>query len=97
MEYIGVLPLTQNAEESFNIVILDVIYSMRQLWNINSFWTLDILDEDGNPIIYGVKLVAGINLLRQYPHIPFDLYLDPAIELNRTNITDLQVEIYEKD
>lgn len=97
MELIGTLPVTSNAEESFNIVILDVIYSMRQLWNTFGFWTLDIMDEDGNAIVYGVKLVAGINLLYQYPHIPFDLYIDQANEPTRNNITDIQIEIYEKD
>lgn len=96
MELIGTLPLTRNPEESFNIVVLGVVYSMRQLYNTVGFWTLDIMDEDGAPIVYGVKFVSGSFLLDQYPGVEFDLYIDSEIEPDRDNITKLQCEIYSK-
>ena len=92
-----ILPLTNNPEETFNISIFDIIYNFRQLWNEYSFWTLDLKDADGNILVYGVKIVAGEFLLQQYPDIPFDLKNDTAIDPNRNNLDEFQLEIIDKD
>jgi len=34
-------------------------------------WTVDIFDASGNPILQGVPLVTGADLLAQYPHLGF--------------------------
>jgi hypothetical protein len=34
-------------------------------------WTLDISDTIGNPLLLGVPLVTGADLLAQYPHLGF--------------------------
>ena len=34
-------------------------------------WVLDIADTDDAPIVSGIPLVTGINLLGQYPHLGF--------------------------
>lgn len=34
-------------------------------------WTLDIADADDVPIVQGIPLVTGANLLEQYPHLGF--------------------------
>lgn len=73
------LPLTLNPDESFQIVIFDNIYNMRQLWNTRGYWTLDIRDENNDPIVLGVKLVTGITLLKQYPNIRFDMKSDSLL------------------
>lgn len=34
-------------------------------------WTLDIADNSDQPIVQGIPLVTGANLLEQYPHLGF--------------------------
>ena len=93
------LSFTLNPEESFQIVIFDILYNLRQLWNTSGqYWTLDINDEDGNPLVLGVKLVTGIFLLKQYPQVRFDIksnniQADPG----RDDLTDFVFEITNKD
>jgi hypothetical protein len=38
-------------------------------------WTLDIADTAGNPIVSGLPLVTGCNLLAQYKHLGFGVGL----------------------
>lgn len=93
------LPLTLNPEESFQIVIFNVLYNMRQLWNTaGEYWILDIRDADGNALALGVKLVTGIFLLSQYPGIRFDLKSDSLLaDPTRDDLTDFVFEITNKD
>jgi hypothetical protein len=71
------LPLTLNPAETFQIEIFKKLYNMRQLWNERGqYWTLDINDEDNNPLVLGVKLVTGTTLLKQHPSIRFDIKSD---------------------
>ncbi len=92
------LPTTNNPEETYNILIYDNIYGIRQLWNINGFWTIDISDKDGNILIYGVKIVTGINLLRQYPQVPFDLIIDSInYDPGRFQLEETVINIVEKE
>jgi len=92
-----ILSLTNNPEETFNISILNIVYSFRQLWNENGFWTLDISDSDENILVYGVKIVAGAFLLEQYPDIPFDLKNDTEIDPSRNNLNEFIIEVFNKD
>lgn len=96
MELLGTLPVTSNPDEVYNIVILDTVYSIRQLYNTRGFWTLSISDEDLNPIITGVKVVAGIFMLNQYPQIRFNLYIRDEVEPTRDNFDTLIIEVYSK-
>lgn len=34
-------------------------------------WLLDIADANANPMVSGIPLVTGVNLLAQYPHLGF--------------------------
>lgn len=87
------LPLTNNPEEKFNISIFSNIYIMRQLWNIEGFWTLSIQDADGNDLVLGVKLVTKEYLLQQYPHIPFDLYSNNTTDPTRSNLSSFLLQV----
>lgn len=41
-------------------------------WNhIANSWNLDIADYNNNPLINGIALVAGLNLLEQYKYMNF--------------------------
>lgn len=93
------LPLTLNPEEVFQISIFGILYNMRQLWNIShEYWSLDINDENNNPIINGIKLTSNIFLLQQYPELRFDLksYFD-LYDPDRNNLLDFSFEIINKD
>lgn len=93
------LPLTLNPEESFQIVIFETLYNIRQLWNTEGeYWTLDINDADNSALALGVKLVAGIFILSQYPGIRFDLKSDSLLtDPGRDDLTDFVFEITDKD
>lgn len=91
------LPLTTNPEETFSISIFDIVYNFKQLRNTLGFWTLDILDADGNVLVYGVRIVTQEYLLKQYPSIPFDLYSATETDPSRTNLDEFKLEIVDKD
>jgi len=87
------LPLTNNPEESFNVTINDVIVNIRQLWNTYGFWTLDLKDADGNTLVLGVKTVTKVFLLKQYPHIEFDLRSTNDDDPTRNNLDSFILEV----
>lgn len=90
------LPLTNNAEENFTTPINGVAYAFRQLWNTLGFWTLDITDSDGVVLVYGVVIVAQINLLSQYPQVPFDLVSSANADPTRNNLDSFLLAIVDK-
>lgn len=96
MELIGTFPTTDNPEENFNIILLDEIYNIRQLWNTLGFWTLDITDKDGIILVYGAKIVSGIFFLKQYPNIPWDLYINETTDPTRFTLGSTVIEVYSK-
>ena len=91
------IPLTNNPEESFNFSIFGIVYGFRQLWNQNGFWTLDISDQDGGILVYGVKIITKEFLLRQYPQITFDLLSDNESDPVRNNLSDFILGVSLKD
>ncbi|MCP3685805.1 MAG: hypothetical protein GY861_24415 [bacterium] len=96
MELIGTFPVTENPEESFSIVLLGELYNIRQLWNTLGFWTIDIFDSDGTILVHGIKIVSGIFFVKQYPHIPWDLYIDEIIDPERFTLSSMVIGVYEK-
>lgn len=48
-------------------------YQLRLIYQFtpNDCWLLDISDADGNPILCGVPLVTGADLLAQYAYLGF--------------------------
>lgn len=91
------LPLTNNPEESFNISIFDAIYSIRQLWNVNGFWTIDILDAQLVILVHGVKIITKHFLLEQYPEIPFDLFSDDESDPSRSDLESFLIGVIDKN
>ena len=91
------LPLTNSPAETFSVVIFSVVYNMRQVWNTLGFWTLDILDEDGVALTYGVRLVTRTNLLDQYPNIPFNLRSEAVSDPARNNLREFGLIVTDKD
>lgn len=93
------LPLTLNPEESFQIVIFEKLYNINQLWNtFGNYWSLNIYDQDNNPLVLGIKLVTGITLLKQYPKIRFDIKSDSLlVDPTRFDLDTFIFNIINKD
>lgn len=61
------IPLTPDNQQ-FSIVLAGNAYRMRVLWR-DIYWIVDLLDGSGNPIINGIPLVTGADLLAQYAYL----------------------------
>jgi hypothetical protein len=49
-----------------------VQYQLTVRWNnVNQAWTLDIADVNGNPILDGIPIVTGVDLLEQFGYLNF--------------------------
>ena len=59
---------TQPASERFRVQLAGVTYQVRKVWRTDT-WYIDIADADGNPIISGMPLVTGADLLAQLEHL----------------------------
>lgn len=58
--------------QSFTITLAGVEYLLSLGWNFfSNSWTLDIGSADGTPILAGIPLVSGANLLEQYDYLNF--------------------------
>lgn len=63
------IPLSPEAVE-FDISLANVDYHMRITWNpVSACWILDISDSSDVPIVQGVPLVTGADLLAQYAYL----------------------------
>ena len=66
------IPLSPSPQQ-FTITLSGVEYQFRLAFqNIaDGGWTLDIATKQGQPIVQGIPLVTGANLLEQYKHLGF--------------------------
>lgn len=63
------VPLSASPQKLL-IDLLGVTYSLTVRFNsASSLWYLDIADALGNPILVGIPLVTGCDLLEQYAHL----------------------------
>ena len=64
------IPLIPGTAQSFTVGIDGITYAMTLTWNMaENLWVLDIADEAGKPLVYGISLAAGINLVGQYAYL----------------------------
>ena len=64
------IPLTPSQNQTVSVVLLNITYSLTLQWrNAVQTWFLDIADDSGNPLIQGLALVTGSDLLRQHQHL----------------------------
>lgn len=66
------IPL-QAQPQAFSITLSGVVYNMTLKYQNVSMggWVLDIADANNKPLLQGVPLVTGADLLRQYSHLGF--------------------------
>lgn len=62
------IPLTPTPQQ-FAIQLAGVQYQMALIWRDAAGWVLDIANNDRTPLIQGIPLVAGADLLAQYRHL----------------------------
>ena len=96
-DYLGQYILRESPEDNFSMTVDDVFYNFRQLWNTNGFWTIDIFDSDNVIIISGIRLVAGIYLLNQYPALRFNILIDTDTDPTYENLELYPLKFYTKD
>jgi len=70
MQTIYQIPL-QPTPQTFKATLVGVIYQLTLTYqNTNEGgWCLDIADSNGNPLVQGIPLVTGCNLLGQYEYL----------------------------
>jgi hypothetical protein len=92
-----IIPLSGNTE-SFSIFLNSVQYNINVIWNKwSQLWQLDINDAKNNPILSGIPLVAGVDLLAPYPDLKFGGQLIAANVVQPSvppSFTDLGVNSY---
>lgn len=77
------IPLSDAPDQLITITLKRVLYKVRVKLNYRmQLWTLDLLTRDDVPLVYGVPMVPGIDLLA-----PYNLELDGviAVNINDTN------------
>lgn len=58
--------------QTLSVTLSGVAYQLSIAWNAPSqTWMLDIADITGNPIVRGIALVPGCDLLGQYDYLGF--------------------------
>ena len=67
------IPLQVGTPQTFSIALGGITYQLTFLYRNDPAggWTVDIADSSGNPILQGVPLVTGADLLAQYKHLGF--------------------------
>lgn len=64
------IPLTASENQTVSVVLLNVTYRMTLQWReAAQCWFLDIADGAGDPLVQGIALVTGSNLLRQHQYL----------------------------
>jgi len=62
------IPLSPD-NQLFRIQLAAVTYTLQIIWRDAAGWIMDVMDSGGTPILSGVPLVTGANLLAQYPQL----------------------------
>jgi len=84
------IPLTAEPQ-TFQIALAGTTYTLTLVWNqFASNWILDIADNNSVPIVQGIPLVTGTDLLAQYGHLNFggQLIVQTDHDLNATPTLD---------
>lgn len=92
------IPL-RSGNQKFNVTLDKTIYKLRLIYRVNE-WYLDILDTSEKPLITGLLICPGIDLLEQYKHIiPHSLYVTNSNPDELTTFDSLgsKIKLYYED
>ena len=63
------IPMTPKAQD-FLIALAGTNYNLTFHWSpAANCWILDIADKDSNPLVGGIAVVTGVNLIGQYAYL----------------------------
>ncbi|MDE9464416.1 phage baseplate plug family protein [Xenorhabdus bovienii] len=84
------IPL-QSENQQFDIQLGGISYRMRLQWRDCAGWILDIMHPNSEPIVMGIPLVFGVDILEQHRYLGFNGSLifycdDPKNETNREEL-----------
>lgn len=66
------IPLDPNSQR-LSIDLAGVTYNLTVIWNrVSNCWVLDIADQYNAPMLQGVPIVTGCNLLEPYRYMGFN-------------------------
>ena len=70
MTTVYTIPFT-SPPQIFTITLGGTLYTMTVQYRNNALggWVIDIADQSNNPIVSGIPLVTGVNLLAQYAYL----------------------------
>lgn len=69
------IPLSPQPQ-MFGIAIAGTTYTLTATWNwVNASWIINIADSSGNPILSGIPMVTGADLLEQFGYLNFGFQL----------------------
>lgn len=58
--------------QTFTIALGQSTYRLSTAWNTAAeCWVLDIAQPDGTPIVSGIPIITGVDLLKQYTYLNF--------------------------
>jgi hypothetical protein len=64
------IPTIPSRLQKFKVTINGLDYGMRLLWNkASSCWVIDIYTDGGDPLLMGMPLITGIDLLLQFEYL----------------------------
>lgn len=73
--------------QTFAISLANVVYNLTVKWNDQrGNWFLDIADSSNNPLIGGIPLTTGNDLLAQYAYLGFGGQLQVQTDHNTNQI-----------
>ena len=62
-----IIPFKEPSNWQMQIELTGQIFVMNFTWNaLNEFWTMDILNRDDEPLLYGIKIVPNFLLLEPF-------------------------------
>lgn len=71
MQTAYLIPL-QATNQKIQITLAGVLYTLTVRWNnMNEAWQIDIGDSNNNPIVTGIPMVTGVDLLSPFAYLNF--------------------------
>jgi hypothetical protein len=64
---------TSPSPQTLTVTLGGIVYNLRLMYYElgGQGWTVDINDATNNPIVLGIPLIVGVNLLEQYGYLGF--------------------------
>ena len=66
------IPLDAAKPQTLQVTLNGTNYNLRVWWNApNQLWYIDFFDTQNNPILLGIPMTTGTDLLGQYEYLEF--------------------------